>query len=225
MKCDEIKEQVYEWSKGTLSEKDRPAVEEHLRDCRSCQAYAEQVKHTLSLLNEIKPPSLSVDFKEKVLQKARDLPFPSKPLWERFKEWFQVPYVKWPLEGLAVTAVILIALAIYRDVSLTKPSKIEMIPRSFQLEFSAKPLENPIIIPTKDLNKTLAVLKTLIKDNNGQLIKTLNQDQEIQVFLSLKKENEAAFFAQLKKLGPVKMGEDGFQNEAGNIVVVLKLAR
>ena len=125
MKCDEIKEQVYEWIEGAVSEKGRLAVEEHLRDCRSCQAYAEQVKHTLSLLNEIKPPPLSADFKVTVLKKAGHIPLPSKPLWQRIIEWFQVPYVKWPLEGLAATVVILIALAVYKDVSLTKPSKIE----------------------------------------------------------------------------------------------------
>jgi hypothetical protein len=223
MKCDQIKEQIYEWSKGTLSEKDRSAIEEHLQDCRSCQSYVEQVKNTLALLDEIMPPPLSAQFTEDVLQKARSVPLPEKPVWERFKEWFQVPYVKWPLEALATAAVILIAVTVYKDFSLTKPSKIEMTPRSFQVEISDTKAKHPIIILTMDLNKTLSSFEGLIKEFNGRIIQTLPQEQEIRVSFNLKKEKETAFFNQLNKLGPVQKGQDGFRDDAGNMVVVLKL--
>jgi hypothetical protein len=225
MNCDEIKEHVYEWSKGTLPEKDRLAVEEHLQDCQGCQAYAEEVKLTLSLLNEIKLPPISAGFKERVLWQARDLPLPSKPLWERIRDWFQVPYIKWPLEGLAAAAVILIALTIYKDINPTKPSKIEMSPRSFQVELSETTAKHPIIITTRDLKETLSAIKSLIKENNGLITQTLSSEEEIQIIFGLKKENEENFLARLNKLGHVKKEKKGFRDEAGNIVVLLKLKK
>jgi hypothetical protein len=225
MKCDQIKGQVYEWIKGTLSEKDGVAVKEHLQDCKICQAYAEQVKHTLAFLEEINPPSLSADFKVTVLNKARHIPLPSKSFWQRALEWFQVPYVKWPLEALATAAVILIAVTVYKDVSLTKPSKIEMTPRSFQVEITGTSAQHPIIIPTTDLNKTLSSFEGLIKKFNGRIIKTIPQEQEIRVTFNLNKKNESAFLTQLNKLGSVQRGQDGFRDDAGNMVVILKLPK
>jgi hypothetical protein len=223
MKCDGVKEQVYDWAKGTLSGKDLLPLEEHFRDCLNCQAYAKQVKHAISLLDAVKPTPLSGDFKEKVLSKARDLPLLSKPLWQRIKERIQVPYIKWPLESLAATAVILIALVVYKDVSSTKPSKIEMTPRSFQLELPESTVRHPIILPIKDLNQGLSELKGLIKKYDGRILQTLPQEQEVQVSFSLKKIKEEAFLTQLKTIGPLQMKDEGFRDDAGNMVVILKL--
>jgi hypothetical protein len=223
MKCNEIKVQVYEWIKETISEKGRSAVEEHLRDCRSCQAYAEQVKHTLSLLNEIKPPPLSTDFRVEILKKARYIPLPSKPVWQRITEWFQIPYVKWPLEGVAVTAVILIALAIYKDVSLTKPSKIEMTPRSFQLELPETPVKHPIILTVMDLKEAQSNFKELVEKFDGRLVQSQSQDKGVRVTVNLKRDKEKEFLSRLKKLGQVKVEPEGFRDNDGNIIVLLKL--
>lgn len=222
MDCKQAKELLYELVAGKLEGDASIAIEKHLRECQSCRQARERLTLTLNALDTVKPPHLSPGFQTEVLKRAQDIPLPSKPLWHRFREWFQVPYIKWPLEGLAVTAVILIALTVYKGVSLTKPSKIEMTPRSFQMEFSETTAKHPIIIPTRDLDKTLSSLENLIKKYDGRIIQSLPKDKEIQVTLNLKKENEAAFLTQLKKSGTVQMEQEGFRDEAGDIVVILK---
>ncbi|MBI5603483.1 MAG: hypothetical protein HY879_09000 [Deltaproteobacteria bacterium] len=89
------------------------------------------------------------------------------------------------------------------------------------MEFSETTAKHPIIIPTRDLDKTLSTLENLIKKYDGRIIRSLSQDREIQVTLTLKKENEAAFLTQLKK-SRVQMERDGFRDDDGNMVVILK---
>lgn len=222
MTCDDLKEQIYEWSKGTLSPKNRSALEAHLQNCQNCQSYAEEVKQTISLLDAVKPPPLSPGFKEKVLLRSQAVPLPSRLLGDRIREWFRIPYIKWPLEGLAATAVILIALTLYKDLNPTKPSRPELTPRSFPIEISETTARYPIILQTKEFEKTLAALEITVKKFDGRNIQSLPRDQKILVSFSLKKENEAAFLSQLEKLGLVQMKQDGFRDDDGNMVVVLK---
>jgi hypothetical protein len=223
MDCNQTKDHLYEWVTGKLEGDPLTSFEKHLQECQGCRQAAERMSHTIKALNTVEPPPLSARFTEKVLQEARSIPLPEKTVWERFKEWFQVPYIKWPMEALATAAVILIAVTVYKDVSLTKPSIIEMTPRSFQVEITGTSVQHPIIIPTADPNKALSNLVGLVKQYNGQLVQTLVRDKEIQVVLSLKKENEAAFLTRLNRLGSIQKGQDGFRDDKGNMVVVLKL--
>ncbi len=224
--CNDIKDLLYEELTGVKLEKEAlDMIERHLQGCQSCRQEREIMSHILKALDAVTPPPLSPGFQTIVLKKAQNIPLPANPLFQRFKEWFHVPYIKWSLEGLAATAVILIALAIYKDQSLTKPSKIEMIPRSFQMEISKATANHPIIIPTKDLDKTLSSLDNLIKKYDGRIIQTLPQDQEIKVTFSLNKKNEPAFLPQLKKIGSVQKSQDGFRDDEGNMVIVLKLVK
>ena len=222
MDCNEVKNLLYDLVTGKVKGDTMTSVERHLQECQNCRQARERIMHTIMALNAVQPPPLSPSFQTEVLKKARQIPLPSKPIWQGLKEWFQVPYVKWPLEGLAATAVILIALTVYKDITLTKPSKTEMTPRSFQMEFSETTVKHPIIIPTRDLDKTLSTLENLIKKYDGRIVRSLPQDREIQVTLTLKKENEVAFLTELKKSGTVQMERDGFRDEDGNMVVILK---
>jgi hypothetical protein len=123
---------------------------------------------------------------------------------------------------LAATAVILIALVLYKDMSPTKPAKQDLTPRSFQVEIGEPTAKNPIIIFSSNKDKTLSALQEILKEYDGRIVQTLHGDKETQITLKLKKEKEAAFFARLKKLGQVDIKQDGFRDDQGNVVVVLK---
>ena len=196
MDCNEVKNLLYDLVTGKVKGDTMTAIERHLQECQNCRQARERIMHTIMALNAVQPPPLSPGFQTELLKKARQIPLPPKPIWQGLKEWFQIPYVKWPLEGLAATAVILIALAVYKDLSLTKPSKTEMTLRSFQMEISETTVKHPIIIPTRDLNKTLSTLENLIKKYDGRIVQTLPHGRETQVTLTMKKENESSFLTE-----------------------------
>jgi len=222
MNCSEMREQIYGWHQGTLSPEDRTVLERHLKDCRNCQGFAEDLKKTLVFLNAIPPPPLSRRFMETVLVKSSSVHLPSRSVWERFREWLQIPYLKWPLEGLAATALILIALFVYKDFNAARPSKVEVAPRSFSMEFSKTKAGQPIILSTKNIDKTLGLLQDLIRDNQGQIIRIVSIDRDKKVVFSLERNKEAEFMSGLRSLGPVQTASEGFRDGEGNIVIILK---
>ena len=223
MDCNEIKNLLYEELTGINPDKEiSTIIEAHLQECRGCREEKQVMIRTIKALDAIKPPELSAGFQSMVLQKAQAFPLPTKRFSQRIKEWFQVPYLKYSMEGLAATAVIVIALAVYKGINPTRPSKMEMIPRNFQIEISGTTTTQPIIIPTNDLGKTLSDLKGLIIKYNGQLLQANKMDQMVQVTFKMKKENDAAFLSELKKSFQTEIKSEEFRDENGNVVILLR---
>lgn len=217
MKCEEVKDLLYEFITGRLEHNNLTRVEGHIKDCKACRQDAKKMRHTLNLVNEVKPPPLSADFKEKVMQRIHDLPMPPKPLFQRIKERIQVPYIKWPLEGMvAAAAIVLLTLAIYRGLT----PEVKTIPR--EIEITATEVKNPIVIETRDIDSSFTQLKGLIQLHNGRLIRSRTIEGGIEVIFRVEKGEEEGLFKDLSELGKVQKEEEGYKDVEGNIVLVLK---
>jgi hypothetical protein len=220
MKQRHLEVTLYDYITGRMSEKDRHSAEEHLKECEECQREVNELKRTITLVDQFQPPPLTMEFREKAIQRIRELTLPPKPLFQRIKEWMQIPYVKWPLEGVAVAAVILLALTIYRDFTPQRLQEMEKTPREFTI--CLPEVKNPIVIETDNLDTTFTQLENLIKIHNGSLVKSKRMEKEIEVSLKVEKSEEGKLLHELNQLGKVKMGEEGYKDGEGNIVVCLK---
>ncbi|MBI5603484.1 MAG: zf-HC2 domain-containing protein [Deltaproteobacteria bacterium] len=94
MDCNEVKNLLYDLVTGKVKGDTMTSVERHLQECQNCRQARERIVHTIMALNAVQPPPLSPGFQTEVLKRAQRIPLPSKPLWPRLREWFQVPYIK-----------------------------------------------------------------------------------------------------------------------------------
>jgi anti-sigma factor RsiW len=68
MPCKELVELVTEYLEGTLPSTDRARFEEHLRSCRHCRTYLEQMRETIRALGSLPEESLPERVKQELLQ-------------------------------------------------------------------------------------------------------------------------------------------------------------
>lgn len=216
MNCEEIKEFLYDYATMGLEQGDRKEVEDHLKECEKCQSALNEMKETLGVLNEWKPPEVPKDFKDKVMaQVKRESGFATKPFIDRF---FKPFYFKLPLEGLAVAAMIFLALTIYRGF-LPEPDRGE---RGFQITTKTIEAKSPIIVETENLEKSFSELKDMIQNYHGSLVRRRPIDGRIEVTFKVEKEQEESILKELDQLGKVQKKEVGFKDSDGNIVIILK---
>jgi hypothetical protein len=220
MKNRHLEEIIYDYITGRMNEKDRLSAEEHLKACEECQKEVNELMKTMKVLDQFQSPPLPMEFREKAIQRIRELTLPPKPLFQRIKEWMQIPYVKWPLEGLAVTAIILLALTIYKDFTPQKLQEMEKAPKEFTI--CLPEVKNPIVIETGNIDKTFTQLEKLIQIHKGSLIKSKRMEKEIEVSLKVEKSEEVKLLQELIQLGKVRMEKEGYKNKEGNIVVCIK---
>jgi anti-sigma factor RsiW len=57
--CRQAVELVTEYLEGTLSRRDRRRFEAHLRGCRDCAGYLEQIRMTIAATGSIRPDDLT----------------------------------------------------------------------------------------------------------------------------------------------------------------------
>ena len=57
--CRQAVELVTEYLEGTLSRRDRRRFEAHLRGCRDCAGYLEQIRMTIAATGAIRPDDLT----------------------------------------------------------------------------------------------------------------------------------------------------------------------
>lgn len=219
MKQTHLEDSLYDYISRRMNEDDYHLAEEHLQGCEGCQKEVEELKKTLNLLDQFQPPSLSADFKDEVIQRIRDLPPPPKPLFQRIKEQIQIPYIKWPLQGLAVAVVLLLALTIYKDFTPEGFYEFEKLPKELQIELAE--VKNPIIIETDSIDTALENLKGLIQAHNGKVLQVIRLESGIKITFGLDKGEEVVLFDNLKLVGKVHMKSKGYRDAQGNIVVLL----
>ncbi len=220
MKTEHLGENLYDYVTGRMDDKDYHFAEEHLKGCEKCQKEVHELKETLKLLDQFQPPPLSDEIKEAVKQKLRKLPLPPKPLPQRLKEWIQIRPVKW---GLAVaTVMVLLTLTIYRNFTDVNLSRIEQLTKDIKIRLPD--VKNPIIIEVNELDAGLEKLKEIIKSQDGEVLQVITIKEGLKITVNLEKDKEKTFFEKLNILGKTLMEKEGYRDEHGNIVVVLKKA-
>jgi hypothetical protein len=221
MNCNDVKDILYEYITQNLQGDDLLKVQKHLEDCENCRREAQKITRTLKLLNKVKPPPLSADFKETVLRRTQELPLPPKPFWQRIKEQMMPYLTPAPtptfLKGLTIAVILLVAATIFFPQIFHKQ---ETYPRDIEIRLHG--VERPIIVEIDDSEKALEQLKERIRAHDGSVLQTIWVEDGIQVLFSVKQEQESSLVNDLSSLGNMFMEEKGHKDAQGNIGVVLK---
>jgi len=72
MPCQELVELITDYLEGALSDADRERFEEHLKSCRHCRTYLEQMRHTIRALGRLPETSIPEKAKAELLAAFRD---------------------------------------------------------------------------------------------------------------------------------------------------------
>jgi predicted anti-sigma-YlaC factor YlaD len=72
MPCQELVELITDYWDGGLSDVDRVRFEEHLRDCRHCRTYLEQMRLTIRVLGRLPEYSVPEQAMRELLQAFKD---------------------------------------------------------------------------------------------------------------------------------------------------------
>lgn len=239
MECNETRENLFDYYMKRLDKATLREVEKHMEGCKDCLSELKELQKTLSLLDQWKPPELPKDFKDRVMSRIESQPRLSfQPIIDKL---FRPLYIKLPLEGLAVAIVIFLVLTV-RGVFTPE---IEKIPKGLTLSTPLPEVKNPIVIETEDVDTAFARLVEIIETHNGKLIGQRKVDQGVEIAFKIEPreektrrpsymheekampptyptEQEKILFKDLNKLGMVHIEEEGYKDQAGNIVILLK---
>jgi predicted anti-sigma-YlaC factor YlaD len=72
LSCQELVELVTDYLEGVLPEADRARIEEHISGCDGCRDYIDQMRSTVALSNEARPPGLTPEAEQALLSAFRD---------------------------------------------------------------------------------------------------------------------------------------------------------
>jgi anti-sigma factor RsiW len=220
--CEEAREVLYDFLTGRLGGEAHRRVEEHVEACQGCREELEELREALSFLDAWKVPELPVGFEERLRRRI------AERARERSRSRLQVvidkvfrPYhIKLPLEGLAVAAVILVALTIYRGFAPEDRRELERGQEGVRIELAE--VKNPVILEAGNTEEALDRLKAIVQAHHGQVIQTLWVERGVRVTFSLREEEEVSLFLELATLGKVAREKEGYRDREGNIVVLLR---
>ena len=219
MDCNEVKEILYDYLTDRLSKEDIQTVKAHVATCKSCEKDLEELRGTLTILDKWKPPEFSPAFRASVLE-ALEERRSRKPatVVKRMIEWFLQPqHLKRPLQGLAVAAMVLVVITIYRGLNPVEDRTIRDVP-SPVIVIEAK---KPIVIETDDVSGAFDKLKRLIEVHQGSMVRRRPVEGGMEVTIKSDKDKEEKFLESLTQLGSVKKETEGFKDGDGNIVVTI----
>ena len=72
MPCQELVELITDYLEGALPYVDRERFEEHLKSCRHCRTYLEQMRQTIRALGRLPEASIPEKAKAELLEAFRD---------------------------------------------------------------------------------------------------------------------------------------------------------
>lgn len=72
MPCQELVELITDYVEGALSDVDRDRFEEHLKNCRHCRTYLEQMRQTIRALGRLPETSIPESAKAELIAAFRD---------------------------------------------------------------------------------------------------------------------------------------------------------
>jgi hypothetical protein len=218
--CNEIKEVLYDFLTDRLSKEDLQKIKAHVDTCKSCEKDLEVLRGTLTLLDKWKPPELSPAFRVSVLEALEERKS-QKPaaVVKRMIEWLLQPqHLKRPLQGLAVAAMVLLVITVYRGLNPVEDRTIRDVP-SPVIVIEAK---KPIAIETDDVSGAFDKLKRLIEIHEGSMVRRRPVEGGMEVTIKSDKDTEEKFLESLGQLGSVKKETEGFKDGDGNIVVTIR---
>lgn len=220
MECNEIRGLLYEFITERLDRENSRMVQEHLKMCRECQADYDELKETLSLLNEWKAPEPLPHLKEKVMEdvEARVKESSVSGFRRIMEKLFKPYYIKIPLEGLAAVVIVLLTLIIYRGFS----PEVKVLPKKLEITKGVVEAKNPIVIGTEDVEEAFNQLIEIVKAYNGRLIRRRVLDSGKELTFNIDERKEEALFHALKQLGKVSIAKEGYRDGEGNIVVMVR---
>ena len=64
LSCQELVELVTDYLEGALPDADRERLDEHLDTCDGCRDYVEQMRATIALAGEARPPQITPEAEE-----------------------------------------------------------------------------------------------------------------------------------------------------------------
>jgi hypothetical protein len=107
--CSQVTENLYDYLTGRLSPTLKPVIAEHLMSCSACRTEHDEMKITLGLLDQIKPPKVSDGFTDRVMQclEPKVLPFTKRPVYRLI------------MQGTAAAIVILAVVSIIKLLPTT----------------------------------------------------------------------------------------------------------
>jgi hypothetical protein len=221
MHCENIKEHLYDFLTNRLDKEGYQKINEHLTACKGCQESLEELRGTLSLLNVWKAPEVPAGFKARVMEAIEEKE--AKKHVTLF-DWIlgkvlRPYYIKFPLGAVAVAAMILLALTIYRGF-MNEFEKPDKIPRDFKITQKIEEAKNPIIVEVEDIDKAYPRFLDIIQSHQGKLIRRKMVEAGMELTFKVDKEKEV--IGDLDQLGKVKREQEGYKNGEGNIVVYLK---
>ena len=210
MECNNVKNLLYEFVTESLQGDDLIRVKNHLEGCENCSREVEKITHTVKLLDEVKPPPLSADFKATVLSRTQELPLPGKPVWQRIKEHV-MPYITPSLtpafmKGAAVAVVLLVTVTIFIPGILSEKEK-----HWKDIEIKLHGVKNPVIIEIDNSEQALDQLKELIHAHDGTVLQTIWVEQGIQILFHVKQEKESSLIEEFTGLGSIHMENEGYK--------------
>jgi hypothetical protein len=188
MKQTHFEENLYDYVTKRMDERDYQLAEEHVKGCARCQGEIDELTQTLELLEEFQPPPLPASYKMKVRKEIQDFPLPAKQLLQRLRDSIRVPYIKWTLEGIAVTALILLTFTIYRNLTPEGIHDTEKAPKGEGIRLNQ--VKNPVIIEVADTEIILEKIKEIIRVHGGQVLQVIQTTEGMRVTFSPGKEGE-----------------------------------
>jgi len=110
MQCKDIQENLYDYITGRLSPTLKPLIAEHLMTCSVCRAEHDEMKITLGLLDQIKPPQVSDGFTDRVMQslEPKVLPFTKRSAY------------RFIMQGAAAAIVVLAVVSVIKLLPTTE---------------------------------------------------------------------------------------------------------
>lgn len=217
MNCNDVENLLYDFATARLDDEARESVEVHLKTCEICKGKLNTVQETLPILDYWTPPSLPIDFSVRVIE---EIDTRAKPFWQKIidKMFFPMHY-KIPLEGLAVTALIFLAVIIYKG---GPTPDIQTTPKGVTIETQIVRVKNPIIIETENTNSALTELLEVIKANEGSLVRREPVEEGVEVTFRIARDKEETLLEGVGQLGRVQMEKEGYKDAEGNILIILR---
>ena len=220
MKCNDIKDLLFDYAIGIPEEHLKHAIDKHLKECCRCREELENIKAAAFLFDKYKIPEPSPNFEKKVLRQIEDHEAKKGAGFFSLLDKLLRPYFpKLPLEGLAVAFLIFLIIGLYRGFSVKTDFNIKDIEKEYQIIFNKA--ENPIIIKSEDKEKALDELKTIIHTHKGSVLQSLFIKEGISVTLSMGKKEVESFFGDLSRLGDVHREKEGYRDKEGKIMVLI----
>lgn len=71
MSCQQLVDAITAYVEGTLPAPDRTRLEAHLRECRHCRSYLEQMRETIAALGTLREQELAPDARAVLLEAFR----------------------------------------------------------------------------------------------------------------------------------------------------------